>query len=50
MAKDKNKKDKDSGSLIKCLRCGKTSVVDAVAECQHCGSYAVRLIKKRGSK
>lgn len=47
MAKDKNKKDKELRSLIKCLRCGKKSVVDAVAECKHCGSYAVRLITKK---
>lgn len=45
MAQQK-KKEKQSGDLIKCLRCGKTSSVQMVAECKHCGSYAVKLITK----
>lgn len=47
MTDSKKKKAKASGTLIKCLRCGKKSVVDVVAECKHCGSYAVRLITKK---
>ena len=49
MKKSKKPQQKDPGYLVHCLRCNRTSRVQLIAKCGHCGSYAVRLVMK-GSK
>ena len=49
MKKLKKPQKEDPGYWVHCLRCNRTSRVQLVAKCGHCGSYAVRMITK-GSK
>ncbi len=30
--------------LARCLRCSRTSYIDLIAQCEHCGSYAIKMI------
>lgn len=46
MKNPKKQRKKPSGYLVQCLRCNRTSRVDLVAKCRHCGSYAVKLATK----
>lgn len=45
--KGNKKSKKDTGYMVRCIRCGQTSRVDLVAKCGHCGSFAVKVLKKK---
>ncbi len=47
---EKKKFKKGNLYLVRCIRCGKNSHVDAIAKCKYCGSYAVKLVKRENNQ
>lgn len=43
-------KEKAKKTAVRCLRCDRISYVEIVAQCRHCGSYAVKILKKKNPK